>query len=239
MEYRKIYNALVEGAKDEELRGKRSEGYFEKHHILPKSLNGTNDEANLVKLTYREHFVAHLLLIKIFLKDPIAHRKMVFALWRMLNGKQKIKNASKEYERIRKEFVNEMKGYNSIRQKGENNSQFGKKWYTNRDSGECKLFDFKPDDRWVAGRFLFRGENCSLRKPVLRDKDLRLGHSKELWNEYHSGNYASIRDFCRKREYDLQFVTRLLREIPLFSKVFKGRSHNNSSRKEYINRFEE
>lgn len=60
-----------------------------------------------------------------------------------------------------------------------------------------------------------------------------------LWNEFHSGNYYSIRDFCRKRNYSLPFVTRLLSEIPLFSKVFKGRSHNNASRKEYINFFEE
>lgn len=239
MKYKIIYDALVKRAKDEEAQGKRNEGYFEKHHILPKSLNGTNDETNLVKLTYREHFIAHLLLIKIFLKDPVSHRKMVFALWRMVNGKHKIKNASKVYERTRKEFVNVMKGYNSIRQKGENNSQFGKKWYTNRDSGECKSFDFKPDDRWVAGRFLFRGESSDIRKTILRDKCLRLSRSKEFWNEYHSGNYSSIRDFCRKRGYNLHFVTCLLREVPLFSKVFKGRSKNNISRKEYINHFEE
>lgn len=238
MKYEIIYNALVKRAKDEEIQGKRNEGYFEKHHILPKSLNGTNDETNLVKLTYREHFIAHLLLIKIF-KDSVAHRKMVFALWRMLNGKHKIKNASKVYEQTRKEFVNAMQGYNSIKQKGKNNSQFGKKWYTNKDSGECKLFIFKPDDRWVEGRFLFRGENSDIRKTILHDKTLRVKHSKKLWNEYHSGNYSSIRDFCRKREYNLPFVTRLLREIPLFSKVFKGRSHDNASRKEFINYFEE
>lgn len=30
-----LHNALVEHAKDEEISGKRNEGYFEKHHILP------------------------------------------------------------------------------------------------------------------------------------------------------------------------------------------------------------
>jgi ATPase subunit of ABC transporter with duplicated ATPase domains len=41
------------------------EGYAEIHHILPKSLGGTNEAENLVKLTAREHFICHLLLTKI------------------------------------------------------------------------------------------------------------------------------------------------------------------------------
>ena len=39
-------------------------GYTEKHHIIPRSLNGTDDDSNIVKLTAREHFVCHLLLTK-------------------------------------------------------------------------------------------------------------------------------------------------------------------------------
>jgi hypothetical protein len=30
--------------------------YVEKHHIIPKSLGGSNDKSNLVKLTAKEHF---------------------------------------------------------------------------------------------------------------------------------------------------------------------------------------
>lgn len=32
---------------------------FEKHHIVPKCCGGTDIASNLVKLTYREHFIAH------------------------------------------------------------------------------------------------------------------------------------------------------------------------------------
>lgn len=39
-------------------------GYTEKHHIIPRSLTGTDDDSNIVKLTAREHFVCHLLLTK-------------------------------------------------------------------------------------------------------------------------------------------------------------------------------
>lgn len=40
------------------------EGYVERHHILPRSLSGSNDSSNLVCLTAREHFLAHVLLAK-------------------------------------------------------------------------------------------------------------------------------------------------------------------------------
>lgn len=57
MDYKHIYYSIIEKAKNEDKDGKRSIGYFEKHHILPKSLGGTNDKENLVKLTAREHFI--------------------------------------------------------------------------------------------------------------------------------------------------------------------------------------
>ena len=38
--------------------------YYERHHIIPKSLGGENNNENLVLLTARENFVCHQLLIK-------------------------------------------------------------------------------------------------------------------------------------------------------------------------------
>jgi ribosomal protein S13 len=62
MNYQNIYNNLVEKAKT------RTElhGYKEKHHILPRSLGGLDSPENLVLFTAREHFIAHLLLAKIY-----------------------------------------------------------------------------------------------------------------------------------------------------------------------------
>lgn len=39
-------------------------GYKERHHIIPKCLNGNNNESNLIDLTPYEHFIAHYLLVK-------------------------------------------------------------------------------------------------------------------------------------------------------------------------------
>lgn len=60
MNYLKHYNCLVENAQNREC----TNGYVEKHHIVPRSMGGTNDKTNIVKLTAREHFIAHLLLWK-------------------------------------------------------------------------------------------------------------------------------------------------------------------------------
>lgn len=38
--------------------------YFEKHHIIPKFMNGSNSRKNITRLTGREHFIVHLLLTK-------------------------------------------------------------------------------------------------------------------------------------------------------------------------------
>lgn len=40
--------------------------YGENHHIIPRSEGGSDDASNKVKLTAREHYIAHLLLAKIY-----------------------------------------------------------------------------------------------------------------------------------------------------------------------------
>ncbi len=54
----------------------------ERHHIIPRSLGGTNDADNLVKLTIREHFICHRLLCK-FLVRKIDKQKAARALLAM------------------------------------------------------------------------------------------------------------------------------------------------------------
>lgn len=60
MDYRKIYDAIIERAKAREKPNER----LEIHHIVPRSLGGTDKLENLVALTIREHYVAHLVFDK-------------------------------------------------------------------------------------------------------------------------------------------------------------------------------
>lgn len=62
MNYQRIYNQLIERA---QLRALPVGTYCEVHHIQPRSEGGTNEISNLAKLTAREHFLAHWLLVRI------------------------------------------------------------------------------------------------------------------------------------------------------------------------------
>lgn len=57
--YTSIYYSIIERS-----RNRNISGYTEKHHIIPKSLGGTNNRNNLVLLTAREHYLCHVLLTK-------------------------------------------------------------------------------------------------------------------------------------------------------------------------------
>lgn len=61
MNYFLAYQRLIDKAKVRVC----VDGYVERHHVLPRALGGSDDSSNLVALTAREHFVAHVLLAKI------------------------------------------------------------------------------------------------------------------------------------------------------------------------------
>ena len=106
MDYQKIYNQIIERAKNRML-----EDYKEKHHIIPKCLEGNNDKDNLVELTAREHFLCHMLLCEIYPNE----NKLKHALFLMAIGKQKIKEktyviGSRVYERLKIEYSQMLTG---------------------------------------------------------------------------------------------------------------------------------
>ena len=46
------------------LRGQSVDGYAEVHHIVPRSLGGSNEADNLIRLTARQHYIAHWMLAR-------------------------------------------------------------------------------------------------------------------------------------------------------------------------------
>ena len=57
-------------------------GYTENHHIIPKSLGGTDAKDNLVRLTARQHYISHWILWKAY-----DNKQMHDAFWLMCNMK--------------------------------------------------------------------------------------------------------------------------------------------------------
>ena len=91
MNYQKIYDQLIQKRKLNVLN--KNGIYCERHHIIPRSLGGLNDKINLVNLTAREHYIAHLLLWKIYKmsNNKVAYYKMANAVIRLMNGNSQAK----------------------------------------------------------------------------------------------------------------------------------------------------
>jgi hypothetical protein len=94
----------------------------ETHHIIPKSLGGTNDKINLVYLTPREHFIAHALLTKMVI-DKKHKRSMAYAFSRM-----KCSHNKQGYSRIGNgKLYDVMRSRLKDLYSGENNPFYGNK----------------------------------------------------------------------------------------------------------------
>ena len=109
--YTRIYYELINHAKP-----RRLDGYKEKHHIIPKSLGGTNKKENIVELTAREHFICHKLLTK--MTNDKRMRLALLAMTRASKTQERIKINSRIFQQIRQAASESMKG--------ENNPHFGK-----------------------------------------------------------------------------------------------------------------
>ena len=149
MNYSRIYDLIINNRLNNPVIG-----YTEKHHIIPKSLGGDDSSYNLVRLTAREHYICHLLLVKIHKNNKPNFYKMVLAA-NMMCAKYHTQSRdyninSTIYEKLKLTLASQMSKHCT----GEGNSQWGMKWYTNITLRLNKKF--KPDDiipeGWIHGR---------------------------------------------------------------------------------------
>lgn len=108
-------------------------GYVERHHIIPKSLGGSDDPSNIVELTAREHFICHWLLSKML--EGKNRERMIYAL--RLMCKRKLHNrhvTSRVYENTKEQHAAAMskrhKGKKLTNEQREalNKANVGRKW---------------------------------------------------------------------------------------------------------------
>ena len=137
MNYTRIYNALINRAKSRDLNE-----YYEKHHIVPRCLGGSDDITNLVKLTPEEHYLAHQLLVKMYPES----NSLIYAATMMIPSRP----TNKLYGWLRRKLVKAL----SVSQSGKRNSQYGTIWITNGKT-EKKINSVKPIPKeWTRGRLI-------------------------------------------------------------------------------------
>lgn len=112
--YTKWYWNIIRSAQLHQ-RKKYNGAYFESHHIIPKSLGGSNAKINLVLLTAKEHYICHLLLPQMCV-SPDHKRRMTYAYMQLSCQANKYRMPhqyhSRMYERFRQMYVASISGTN-------------------------------------------------------------------------------------------------------------------------------
>ena len=144
MDYKLHYKTLIDRARNRSING-----YTEQHHIVPRCVGGSDDSDNLVRLTAREHFVAHQLLIKIYNGN---HRLVKAAAFMCSFSQAHNNNRSRNrlYGWIRERVAQAM----SASQTGTGNSQYGSRWVSNPDTHESLLIKGDMPEGFYIGRNL-------------------------------------------------------------------------------------
>lgn len=137
MNYKAIYKSLMHRAK---LRRPLSRQRYERHHVKPRCLGGSDAKRNLVYLTPEEHYVAHQLLVKIF---P-GNKSLLWAAFAMTgtgHGRGNGRQGNKLYGWLKRQFIESQTGkprwdaetkarigvHSKVRNQGENHPMFGRK----------------------------------------------------------------------------------------------------------------
>lgn len=153
MNYGRIYYELMTHAKETNIS---PEEHYEKHHIVPRCLGGLDDTANLVQLTPEQHFIAHLLLTKMYPTNT----SLTYAVNMMGCGFPGKRNR-KIYGWIKRKYIDARK-LDSV---GAANNQYGTMWITNGESSTKVKLGSNIPGGWRKGRVvkaLRRGRKQSL-----------------------------------------------------------------------------
>ena len=208
MNYQKIYDMIIEKRKSD-----IPDGYVEKHHIIPRCLGGSDDSTNLVKLTAREHFICHMLLMKIYEDDAIIYPKMTKAVICMFrsSSSQERYSPSKWYESLKIKFSE----VQSKCQSGKGNSQYATSWIhdplTGRE-GKLKLGNNIPVG-FVLGRFKKpRDKNTKKQnKELRRETDIKVyTEYYEIYKESGWNKFVDITSYDKTQENLVQRFRKLL-----------------------------
>lgn len=201
MNYQRIYDNLIFNAKQREVSG-----YTEMHHIVPRCMGGDNSDDNLIRLTSREHFIAHELLFKIHRTSKLAHAW--FSMLRCDKNQQR-EFTSRQYARARKAHSEALK----ISMKGANNHFYGKRHTeeTKRKISEANKGNSRSPEQIqafvdnVARKPKSKEHRAKIgRKGLVMLKNVNTGESvrvdKETANSYNRNIWKNPLSISQKRE---------------------------------------
>lgn len=159
MHYKRIYDSIIEKAKTR----LTPEGYVEHHHIIPKCMGGSNNKKNIVALTPEEHFLCHVLLVKIYPKQS----GLIYAANKMCRGHKGKRKNRKLYGWLKRKYSEQRK----IDSAGQGNPQYGTMWVNKIGTTENKKIKKNEPipEGWGKGRKMPVKDVFYIHNPVLME----------------------------------------------------------------------
>lgn len=186
MNYQKVHDEIITRARH---RVETPDGEY--HHVVPLSLGGINNKSNLVRLTYREHFIVHWLLTKLTTgKDKAKMQTALHCLVNKMSPKSKRIVSSWQFEIARRE--------NRKSQQGKNNPMYGKKGL-------------------LAPAFGKRGPLC----PLYGRKGARSSASRAIIERYSQKRYPSITAAAEELKLSRKLVVDVCKGRKLHTKGYR------------------
>lgn len=209
MNYKKHYDNIINRATNRVI-----DGYTEKHHIVPRCLGGTDSNSNIVKLTAREHFVCHQLLVKMYPKHlGLVNAANMMCTASKAHSKNRMNNRLYEWLRCR------LSKAQSIAQSGSKNNNYGKIWINNPvlRKSQLVLKSNTIPTGWYEGRVINFDKQKTIAKKTKKQyinnytklsktqkeynkKKRNYAEKKvaiELYEKYVAGEYKSVSAFYR------------------------------------------
>lgn len=216
---------------------------YEKHHVFPVSIFGKN--TYLVKLTPREHYIAHALLCKIFIKrygkKDQRSVKMIRAFW-FMHSKGPLQQEryvnSRLYKTLKDLHKKSMKGQNNpmygVRLTGENSPFFGK---THSEETRKKIsIVTSGSNNPMYGKIHSPEAIKKMREAKLGEKNARFGktHTEEARQKIRESKLGEKHHLFGKPKEEMPFFGR--KHTNEAKRIMsEKRSLNNLGRKWYTN----
>lgn len=214
--YARWYFQIVEKARNQ-CRIKAKGDYFEKHHIIPKSLGGSNAPDNLVLLTFKEHFICHRLLCK--MTSGPSKRKMQHAVATMVRKScdQHRNITARHFEIAKRHRVEAQRGRKFTEEQKAAHSRIIKESWTNADERKQVLSERtsrankgKPKPQYVRAKI---SQTLKGRKPSLERNKKISEVQKKVWIvTKQSGEKITIADlnaWCDENGYRSSSISNL------------------------------
>ena len=154
--YTRKYYQLIERARE------NIPEVYEEHHIIPRCLGGDDNTENLVRLSYRQHYVAHVLLTK--MHDS---KKLINALWQMSFMNKKKHFNSRMYDYAKTLYVESISGENHWAKSAEFRKRVSESWTAERKASFKQKVCGKK--HWTAGRDMSRASEI-MRRGIDQEK---------------------------------------------------------------------